>query len=85
MSLPDYLVTEMRRLADTVASPSAGVQADLAIHPVVTFDAASEAAAYSAAGAWCRDHLGEVSAVIASWMRFVDEDATYQLGLVLEA
>ncbi|MEU4828802.1 hypothetical protein AB0H37_43765 [Actinomadura sp. NPDC023710] len=51
----------------------------------MVFDAPSEAAAYSAAGAWCRDHLGEASVVIASWMRFVDEDATYQLGLVLEA
>lgn len=85
MSLPDSLVAEMRRLADSVVAPSAGAQADLAIHPVMVFDAPTEAAAYSAAGAWCRDHLGEVFAVIASWMRFVDEDATYQLGLVLEA
>jgi raffinose/stachyose/melibiose transport system substrate-binding protein len=79
------MVAEMRRLADTVAVPTAGVQADLGVHHVLTFDAPSEAAAYSAAGAWCRDHLGEVSTVIASWMRFVEEDAIYQLGLVLEA
>ncbi|MGC4952977.1 hypothetical protein ACLQ2P_07135 [Actinomadura citrea] len=83
--LPDHLVAELHRLAGTVAGPAGGVDIELGIQPVMVFQAASEAGVRAAAGAWCRDHLGKVSTMIGSWMRFVEEDDSHQLGLVLEA
>ncbi|MFC4050037.1 hypothetical protein ACFOY4_10110 [Actinomadura syzygii] len=88
LRLPGHVVAELERLASTAeeVADESGLDAVAGLQPVMVFCGATEAAALMGAASWCRDHAGSSSTVIASWFRFVADDAEpyYEAGLVLE-